>query len=251
MMVASESSAIPSVLPIFSCKFMTRAHDCTGWCQVKIHPEWVKLPSAVSSSSWHELKPKGGSPGASPREPSAGVCLPKLALRAQLRPTTTVEPECFSKVEGAGLRDSPSPAHRLADSGFFRSHNISAVLATMTTSWVDVILSQGHVSSGQLQTVSAGLWRGGVNTRLLEWSHCLSHLCTWGPKDTQAGGGSGGVLGLLPCEWAQHTQPSRLASVHPGSTLLLGAGLLSYFSVVWPRASFCLCSGTCLIRNTC
>ena len=52
----------------------------------------------------------------------------------------------------------------------------------------------------------------GVNTRLLEWSHCLSHLCTWEPKDTQASGGSGEVLGLLPWEWAQHTQPSRLCS---------------------------------------
>ena len=209
MMVASESSAIPSVLPIFSCKFMTRAHDCTGWCQVKIHPEWVKLPSAVSSSSWHELKPKGGSPGASPREPSAGVCLPKLALRAQLRPTTTVEPECFSEVEGAGLRDSPSPAHRLADSGFFRSHNISAVLATMTTSWVDVILSQGHVSSGQLQTVSAGLWRGG-----------RKHQAAWMKSlpESPLYMGAKGHSGRRGLRGGAGSPPLRVSPAHPAIT---------------------------------
>lgn len=90
---------------------------------------------------------------------------------------------------------------------------------------------------------------GAVSTRLLERSHCLSHLCTREPKNTQAGGGSRQVWVSSPA--GEPSTPRHHASVHPGSTFLLGAGLLSYFSVVWPRASFCLCSGTCLIRNTC
>lgn len=74
---------------------------------------------------------------------------PATSLCHSAKPTW--KPKCFSEVEGRETQDSPPPGPLTSrDNEFFRSCNISAVLATEATRRLDVILSQRGVRSGQL-----------------------------------------------------------------------------------------------------